>query len=117
VERARSAWCVLRVALAAVLMAGCKHDAQLHGTLLLAGKGVPNASVVLGCPDGTRHVTSTSVAGEFRFEGLGPGVDDACTVEVNVTGSWIAPSLVGPRCGEHDARGQCTEAIFAFEVR
>jgi hypothetical protein len=110
----RSPWPWVAVA----LVAGCKHEAEIRGTLAQAGKGVPYASVVLGCPDGSKHVTSTSTTGEFRFEDVGAGVDDGCVVEVSLPGTWIPPQAVGPRCRTHDAAtGLCTEVILTFETR
>jgi hypothetical protein len=113
----------LRAGLAAVAAlvlsaaTGCKREADVHGTVTQAGKGVPGSSVSLTCPDGPRRVTSTNATGDFRFEELGPGLDDACMVEVSAPGSWIAPLSVGTRCGQHDAGGKCTEALFAFVAK
>jgi hypothetical protein len=102
----------------AVALPGCKHDADVHGTLTQAGKGVPGSSIALSCPDGSKRLTSTNATGDFRFEELGPGVDDACMVEVSAPGTWIAPLSIGTRCGQHDAStGKCTEALFSFETR
>ena len=112
--RAAVAVCVVAVLSAAT---GCKREADVHGTVTQAGKGVPGSSVSLSCPDGPRRVTSTNATGDFRFEELGPGLDDACLVEVSAPGSWIAPLSVGTRCGQHDAGGQCTEALFAFVAK
>ncbi len=106
------------VALLVLGIGGCKRGADVHGTVSQAGKGVPGASVSLSCPDGSKHLTGTNATGDFRFEELGPGVDDACIVEVLATGTWIAPLAVGTRCAQHDAAsGLCTEALFAFGVR
>lgn len=106
------------VGLLMVTASGCKHDADLHGTVSQAGKGVPGSSIALSCPDGSKRLTSTNATGDFRFEDLGPGVDDACMVEVIAPGTWIAPQAVGGRCARHDAAsGLCTEALFAFGAR
>jgi hypothetical protein len=105
------------VGLLALGVVGCKQGADFHGTVSQAGKGVPGASVSLSCPDGSKHLTSTNSTGDFRFEELGPGVDDACIVEVLATGTWIAPVAVGNRCAQHAASGLCSEALFAFNVR
>jgi hypothetical protein len=99
-----------------VVLAGCKHDAQVHGTLTQSGKGVPGATVSLTCPDGSKRDTTTNASGDFRFEELGPGVDDACTVEAEAAGAWVPPLAIASRCGQHDAAGLCTEAVFAFEM-
>jgi hypothetical protein len=97
---------------------GCKRDADVHGTVSQAGKGVPGSSIALSCPDGSKHVTTTNATGDFRFEELGPGVDDACVVEVSASGGWIPPLAIATRCGQHDAStGRCTEALFAFEAK
>jgi hypothetical protein len=115
-SRFRGAFAVYAgVALAA--LTGCKHEADVHGTVTQAGKGVPGSSVSLSCPDGSKRVTSTNATGDFRFEEVGPGLDDACMVEVSAPGSWIAPLAIGTRCGQHEAGGKCTEAIFAFQAR
>jgi hypothetical protein len=101
-----------------LLATACKHDADVHGTFSQAGKGIPGSSISLSCPDGSRRLTSTNATGDFRFEELGPGLDDACMVEVSSPGTWIAPLSIGTRCGQHDAAsGKCTEAIFKFESR
>ncbi len=114
----RSSWVFAACApCLAITLLACKRDADVHGTVTQAGKGVPGSSVSLSCPDGSKRVTSTNATGDFRFEELGPGLDDACMVEVSAPGSWIAPLSVGTRCGQHDAGGKCTEAIFAFQAR
>ncbi len=101
-----------------LLATACKHDADVHGTFSQAGKGIPGSSISLSCPDGSRRLTSTNATGDFRFEELGPGLDDACMVEVSSPGTWIAHLSIGTRCGQHDAAsGKCTEAIFKFESR
>ncbi len=100
-----------------VLVSACKHDADVRGTVTQAGKGVAGSSVSISCPDGSRRVTATNATGDFRFEEVGPGLDDACMVDVSAPGSWIAPLAVGTRCGQHDAVGKCTEAVFAFQTR
>ena len=102
----------------AAAASACKRDAQVHGTVTQAGKGVPGVTIAMSCGDGSRQVTTTNASGDFRFEELGPGVDDACIVEASSPGSWIAPLSIGTRCGQHDpATGKCTEAIFAFESK
>jgi hypothetical protein len=109
---------VVRAGLLLAGLAGCKREADLHGTVSQAGKGVPGSSVSLSCPDGSKRLTTTNSTGDFRFEELGPGVDDACIVEVLAPGTWIAPLSVGTRCAQHDAASRlCTEALFAFAVR
>ena len=108
---------VLPAGLFATALAACKHDAQVYGTLSQAGKGVPGAMVSLTCANGSNHLTTTNATGDFRFEELGPGVDDACMVEIKGSATWVAPLSIGTRCAQHDATGLCTEALFAFQVQ
>jgi hypothetical protein len=99
-------------------LTACKQDAQVRGAVAQVGRGVPGAAVRMECPDGPRRETTTSAGGEFRFDDLGPGVDDRCELEVQVqtTGRWVAPQSVASRCGQHDRTGRCTQASFSFEV-
>ena len=110
-----------RVVAASMLLAlaGCKHDAEVRGSVTQAGHGVPGVKVTLDCPDGSKRTTSTTAGGEFRFDDVGPGVDDRCEMLVDAPGGWVAPQSVASRCGQHDpgASGLCTQVRFAFEVR
>jgi hypothetical protein len=62
-------------------------------------------------------VTTTSAAGEFRFDDLGAGVDDACLLQLQLPSGWVPTQSVGSRCRQHDEKsGLCTQAPFAFEL-
>jgi hypothetical protein len=96
------------------ILPGCRSDAQIHGTVTQAGKGVPGVTIALECPDGSKRTTTTNATGDFRFEDLGPGVDERCNVQTTGAATWASQS-VATRCAQHDAKtGLCTEAVFAF---
>jgi hypothetical protein len=101
--------------LSILVAAACQHDAQVHGNVTDSGKGVPGVILSIECPDGSKRTTSTNATGDFRFEGLGAGVDDKCNVQTTGPSTWRSQA-VGTRCGQHDAAGLCTEAIFSFEL-
>jgi hypothetical protein len=108
----------LAACLSMLALAACQHDAQVHGIVTESGKGVPGVTLSIECPDGSKRTTSTNATGDFRFEGLGPGVDDRCTVQTLQTtgaGAWRTQAIA-TRCAQHDAGGLCTEAIFSFEL-
>lgn len=109
-----------RPSLACVLLAAaaaCRHDADVRGALTQSGRGVPGATVTMECPDGSKRVTTTSAGGEFRFEELGPGVDDACLLQVQLPGGWVPTQSIASRCAQRDAKtGLCAQATFAFQL-
>jgi hypothetical protein len=101
----------------AVLLAGCRQEVEIRGTVEQVGKGVPGARVSMECPDGSKYVTTTSAVGEFRFEDLGAGVDDACELQLHLPGGWVPTQSVASQCRQHDAKaGLCTVARFVFRV-
>lgn len=103
--------CLLALVLSA---AACHGDAQVHGTVRQAGKGVPGVTIALECPGAPKLTTTTNATGDFRFEGLGASVDDACIVQTPTDATWSAQSIA-TRCVQRDAKsGRCTEALFAF---
>lgn len=105
-------------ALPLLLLAACTHDADVHGTVGKSGKGVPGVTVTIDCPGVAERTTTTNATGDFRFEGLGSGIGDACTVEAKSPETWAGAQTVAGRCATHDAKsGLCTEAMFAFELR
>ena len=105
------------LALLALAAVACSKNADLHGAVTKAGKGVPGVTVTLECPGTPAQATSTNATGDFRFEELGAGVGDDCTVEAKSTGAWAGAQAVAGRCGQHDPKtGMCTLAIFSFEL-
>ncbi len=108
---ARVAFACLALALAA---AACREDAQVHGTVRQAGKGVPGVTIALECPGAPKLTTTTNATGDFRFEGVGAGVDDRCIVQTPTDNTWSAQSIA-TRCVQRDAKSAlCIEALFAF---
>jgi hypothetical protein len=96
---------------------GCHGEATVRGSVKRQHGLVQRATIVMRCPGQPNRVTATDANGEFTFKDLGPGVDGACTVEVESDSFGGAARTVASRCGESDTKsGQCKEAIFAFDL-
>ncbi len=105
---------VLLVLLTVPCTAACKRDAQVYGTVSAAGKGVPGARITLECPDGSKHAVVANTFGDFRFEELGPAVDDACTVQIDSPGG-SSTHTIATQCVQRDASSRCIEARCDFQ--
>lgn len=113
--RAFTGWWVLVHAMLPCI-AGCKHDAQVYGSVTASGKGVPGARITLECPDGTKRGAVTNSFGDFRFEEVGAAVDDACTVEFESAGGTGTHSIA-TQCIQRDASSRCIEARCDFQTK
>lgn len=108
-------WTVLVLPLLPCI-AGCKHDAQVYGTVTAAGKGVPGARITLECPDGTKRAAGTDSFGNFRFEEMGAAVDDACTVAFDSPSGGGGTHTIATECVQRDASSRCIEAKCDFQT-